>query len=149
MSIFPSFTLIGQPDIAGTDLQLTERTDLDLLVVYDAELPFLERVLAAAGYDEPAHQLHLLRWTPADGDLDLARIVRKFGVKQVMIFGQPPKSLGLHFVVSPFFPVEVAGVTYLIAPSAKSIADAKAAGNNAAAGNLWRAIKAAFLRPNP
>ncbi|MEM6771301.1 MAG: hypothetical protein AAF597_12030, partial [Bacteroidota bacterium] len=63
MSIFPDITLIDHPDNAATELQLSQRTDLKLLVIYEGELPFLERVLAAAGYDAPAHQLHLLRWT--------------------------------------------------------------------------------------
>lgn len=144
--LFPSFPLIGQPDNAGTDLQLSERTDLDLLVIYDAELPFLERVLAAAGYTEPASQLHLLRWTTNDGGLDLARIVRRLQVNKVMVFGQQAKAMGLHFEVAPYFPVTVAGVTYLLAPSVKSIAEAKATGDNGPAGALWRGVKAGFMR---
>lgn len=146
MTVFPDITLISQPDNAATALQLSERTDLPLLVVYDGELPFLERVLAAAGYDEPAHQLHLLRWTTDDEDLQLAQIVRRLRVKRVMLFGQDLRALGLHFTVAPYFPVDVARVTYLVAPSAQLIAEAKAAGNNGPAGNLWRAIKARFLR---
>lgn len=148
VTIFPDITLIEQPDNAATELQLSQRTDLDLLVVYDAELPFLEKVLAAAGYDEPAHQLHLLRWTDDDGGLNLASIVRQLKVKQVMVFGQNLKALGLHFTVALYFPVDIAGATYLIAPSVKSIAEAKASGNNGPAGNLWRAIKVSFLRPD-
>lgn len=147
VTIFPDITLIGQPDNAATELQLSQRTDLDLLVIYDAELPFLERVLAAAGYDAPAHQLHLLRWTADDGGLNLASIIRNLQVKQVMIFGQSLKALGLHFTVAPYFPVSVAGITYLIAPSAAAISAAKAKGDNGPAGNLWRAIKGSFLRP--
>jgi len=123
--LFPSFSLIGQPD---------------------NELPFLERVLAAAGYQEPASQLHLLRWTADEGGLDLARIVRRLQINKVMIFGQEAKAMGLHFVVAPYFPVEVAGVTYLLAPSVKSIADAKAKGDNGPAGALWRGIKSGFMR---
>jgi hypothetical protein len=146
VTIFPDITLIEQPDNAATELQLSQRTDLDLLVVYDSELPFLERVLAAAGYNEPAHQLHLLRWTSEDGGLRLASIIRSLQVKQVMMFGQDLQQLGLHFTVAPYFPVSLAGVTYLIAPPVKDIAEAKASGNNGPAGNLWRAIKANFLR---
>lgn len=146
MPIFPSFPLIGQPDNAGVDLQLSERTDLDLLVVYDTELPFLERVLGAAGYDEPAHQIHLLRWTGQDGGLDLARIVRRLQISKVILFGQDQAALGLHFVVAPYFPVTVGNVTYMICPSVKSIADAKTNGDNGPAGSLWRGVKAGFLR---
>lgn len=144
--LFPSFPLIGQPDNAGTDLQLSQRTDLDLLVIYDSELPFLERVLAAAGYNEPASQLHLLRWTPEDGGLDLARIIRRLRVNKVMIFGQDAKAMGLHFIVAPYFPLTVAGVTYLMAAPVKTISDAKAKGDNGPAGALWRGVKAGFLR---
>ncbi len=144
--LFPDITLIAQPDNAATELQISTRTDLPLLVVYDSELPFLEKVLAAAGYKEPAHQLHLLRWTADDGGLQLAQIVRGLKVSQVMLFGQHLRDLGLHFTVAPYFPVDVAQVTYLVAPSVKHIADAKAAGNNGPAGSLWRAIKARFMR---
>lgn len=146
MFIFPSFPLIAQPDDAGVDLQLSDRTDLDLLVIYDAELPFLERVLGAAGYDAPAHQLHLLRWTAEDGGLHLAGIIRRRRVKKVLLFGQDPAGLGLHFVVAPYFPVTVAGVAYMLCPSVQTIADAKANGDNGPAGNLWRGVKAAFLK---
>ena len=146
MSIFPDIPLIAQPDNAGVDLQLTDRQDLDLLVVYDAELPFLERVLGAAGYKEPAHELHLLRWTAADGGLQLARIVRRLKVSRVMVFGQDAAALGLHFMVAPYFPVGLGGVTYMLCPSVKSIADAKAAGDNGPAGALWRGVKAGFMK---
>ena len=144
--LFPSFPLIGQPGNDGIDLQLSERTDLDLLVVYDAELPFLERILAAAGYDQPTHQLHLLRWTAEDGPLDLARIQRGLQLSKIILFGQDLPALGLHFRVAPYFPVTLAGVTYLTAPPLATIAAAKAKGDNGPAGNLWRAIQAEFLR---
>lgn len=144
--MFPSFPLINIPDNDGTDLQLSDRTDLDLLIVYEGELPFLERVLGAAGYKEPAHELHLLRWTATDGGLDLARIVRRLHVNKVIIFGQDVKALGLHFEVAPYFPVAVSGVTYMVCPAVGVIAKAKADGDNGPAGNLWRGVKAAFMR---
>ena len=144
--MFPDFSLLNIPDNDGTDLQLSDRTDLDLLVVYEGELPFLERVLGAAGYKEPASQLHLLRWTAAEGGLDLARLVRRLHVDKVILFGQDLKALGLHFEVAPYFPFPVSGVTYMICPPVKTIAEAKAGGDNGPAGQLWRGVKAAFMR---
>lgn len=142
VTIFPNIPLIGQPDNAATEGQLSQRTDLELLVVFDGELPFLERVLKAAGYDEPANQIHLLRWTADDGGLDMARITRQLNIKKVMLFGQDLKALGLHFNVAPYFPVSLAGCSYLVSQSVKVISDAKAAGDNKPAGLLWRSVQA-------
>lgn len=147
VNLFPDISLIAQPEDDALDLQLSPRTDLDLLVVYDSERPFLERVLAAAGYDAPTHQLHLLRWTADDGGLLLAQAIRRLSIKKVILFGQSLPDCGLHFNVAPYFPVTVAGVVYLVVPSVKSIAEAKAQGDNGPAGALWRAIKQQFLRP--
>ena len=145
---FPAVDLIGVPDNATALAQLppAPRAGVDLLVVYDGEYPFLERVLNAAGYDDPAVQTYLLAWSPADGGVDLARLLRRFGVTRVLLFGQQRRALGLHFSVADYFAVTVAGVTYLCCPAVAEIAAAKAAGDNGPAGLLWRAVKEGFLR---
>lgn len=148
MSLFPNIDLIGQPEYAAALRQLAPHAvaGVDLLIIYDTDLDFLSRVLNAAGYDEPALQLHLLQWSPTDGSIDLAGLIRHLKVKRVVLFGQEAKSLGLHFQVADYFPVEVAGCTYLLCPSVAAIADAKAKGNNGPAGALWKAVKASFMR---
>jgi len=146
MRLYPDLRLINQPDNTSALAALDLDAGHNLLVLYDGELPFLERVLKAAGYDQPAKQLHLVEWTDNKKGLDLAAILRQLGIQRVMLFGQDLVNLGLHFSVAPYFPVTVAGTTYLISESVAAIAAAKAAGNNAPAGALWRGIQTGFLR---
>ena len=142
------FNLIGQPEVAAALEKLGPARNLELLVLYYGELSrraFLSRILAAAGYKEPGTQLHLLEW-PVDQSLDLIGLVRKLGVKKVILFGYRLPELGIHFEVANYFPLEVAGVTYLIADSLDFIEDAKLGGDNRAAGALWNGVKDRFAR---
>lgn len=147
MKLHTHFRLIGQPALAAA----LERCNAEpsptakLLVVYDAERPFVERILAAAGYTDLPTQAHLLEWTADDGGLDLAALRHHLGVKKVILFGQSLPALGLHFQVANYFPLEVAGVDFLVAESAAAISRAREAGNNGPAAALWQAIKASFL----
>jgi hypothetical protein len=149
MSLFPNIDLIGQPDYADALRQLSPNAvaGVDTLVIYDADLAFLSRVLNAAGYDDPALQLQLLAWSPDQGSIDMAGLVRRLKISKVMLFGQELKGLGLHFNVADYFPVEVSGCTYLVCPSVATIAEAKANGDNGPAGALWRAVKTKFMKP--
>lgn len=148
MPIFPDIDLIGQPEYGEALRRLSPHAvaGVDMLVVYDSDLEFLARVLNAAGFDEPAIQLHLLEWNPARGGLDLTGLIRHLKVRRVLLFGQELKALGLHFQVADYFSVEVAGVTYLKTPSVSTISTAKARGDNGPAGALWRGIKGGFMR---
>ena len=142
------FTLIGQPDNAAALEKLSPARNLDLLVVYHGELAlrtFLQRILGAAGYKDPGTQLHLLEW-PADVALDLSTLVRTLGVSKVILFGYDLPRLGLHLEVANYFPIEIAGTTYLIADSLEYISQTKEAGDNTAAGALWGGMKEAFLQ---
>ena len=148
MDLFPRINIIDVP--SSTDelgSELTPAEGKELLVIYDAELPFLERVLAAAGYDDPAKQLHTLqRQAGSREKLDLSGLVNRLGIKKVCLFGQDLPSLGLHFTVTPYFPITLAGVTYMICEPAAAIASAKEKGNNKPSRALWGGIKQAFLR---
>lgn len=148
MPIFPDIDLIGQPGYADALRQLSPSAvaGVDMLVIYDTDFEFLARVLGAAGYDDPKLQLQLLEWAPTSGPLDLTGLIRRLQIKRVLLFGQNLKSFGLHFEVADYFPVQVAGVTYMKNPSAGEIAAAKANGDNGPAGALWRGVKASFTK---
>ncbi len=148
MSTFPDIDLIGQPNYDDALRQLSPNAveGVDMLIVYDTDFEFLARVLGAAGFDEPKLQLQLLEWKPTSGSLDLIGLVRHLNIKRVLLFGQDLKTLGLHFEVANYFPVQVAGVTYMKSPSAGEIATAKAKGDNGPAGALWRGVKGGFMR---
>lgn len=147
-SLFPDIDLIGQPDFAEALRHLAPNAvaGVDLLVIYDTDYDFLAKVLNAAGFTDPKVEVHLLPWTAEQGGIDLARLIRHLQVKRVILFGQDLVALGLHFHVAAYFPVAVAGVTYLTTPSVADIASAKANGDNGPAGALWRAVKAGFLK---
>lgn len=141
-----SFTLIDQPTYDEALKLLSPARDRKLLVLYHGELArreFLSRILAAAGYDEPGTQLHLLEW-PADGALDLMGLIRGLEASRVVLFGYELPQLGMHFEVANYLPIRVAGVDFLVADSLAYIEDAKNGGDNRPAGALWNAIKDDF-----
>ena len=143
------FRLTGQPDYADALDRLSPDRDRELLVVYHGELArraFLGRILGAAGYRDPGQELHLLEW-PAAEDLDLAGLLRGLQSRKVILFGYPPERLGLHFRVANYFPLTVAGVTFLFADSLEHIERTKEEGDNRAAGALWKAIQQAYCKP--
>ncbi len=142
------FDLIGQPDTDKVLGQLGPARDLDLLVLYYGELTrraFLARILGAAGYKDPGTQLHLLEWPVAE-DLDLTGLVRRLGARKVLLFGYDPARLGLHVQVANYFPLTLGGLTFLLADSLEFIEQTKEGGDNRAAGALWTAVKADFMR---
>ncbi|MBB4078737.1 hypothetical protein GGR28_001350 [Lewinella aquimaris] len=144
-----AFDLIGQPDTTEALEKLGPARDLELMVLYYGALArraFLGRILGAAGYDEPGKQLHLLEW-PADRELDLARLIRQTGVKKVVLFGYDLQRLGIHVEVANYFPLTLAGTTYLIADSLEFIEQTKNDGDNRPAGALWTAFKTDFIAP--
>lgn len=143
MPAFPNLRLIKEGDIdriPATDIDLTARHHL--LVLYDEDLPFLQRVLKAAGYAEG--EFHAITW-PAGEPLNLSLLIRKLGVNKIILFGQDLPALGLHFQLAPYYPVTLANRTYLVAEPISSITAAKAKGNNTPAAALWRALQQGFL----
>ncbi|MEM9930470.1 MAG: hypothetical protein AAF840_11670 [Bacteroidota bacterium] len=147
-SRFPDIELIGQPGFAEALRHLAPKAvaEVDMLVIYDTNFEFLARVLNAAGFEDPQVELHLLPWTEEQGGVDLAALLRHLQVNRVILFGQDLSALGLHFQIADYFPVSIAGVTYLKVPSVDFIATAKAKGDNGPAGALWRAVKAGFMK---
>ncbi len=142
------FQLIAQPGYGEALERLGPDRNLDLLVLYYGELSlrtFLGRILAAAGYKEPGKELHLLEWLPA-AKLDLAGLIRQTGATKVVLFGYAPARLGIHIDAANYFPVTVAGITYLFADSLEYIQQTKEGGDNRAAAALWVAIKQDFSK---
>ena len=147
MDLFPAFDLIRQPDTGpATEVSTASVKESCPLVVYDGEWQFLERVLNAAGYTDPAAELHLLEWTEDNGPLDLSALALKLGTDRILLFGQDLTALGLHFRIARYAPVTIGGRTYLVADSAVRIAAAKSAGDSGPSRLLWNSMKAAFLK---
>ena len=147
MDLFPTLTITAQPDNAFlAEHELVPDPEKKLLVVYESDLPFLQRVLTAAGYKDPNADLHLLRREASDPDLDLATLVRGLGVGQVILFGQELNSLGLHFVIARYAPVEIAGTRYMVCPGVGEVAGAKKRGDKRPSLDLWRGLQAGFLK---
>ena len=147
MELFPSLQLTQLPDNAAlAEHELTPDVAKSLLVIYEGDLPFLNKVLAAAGYQDPKQDLHLLRHEPDDPAFDLATLVRRLNVDKVILFGQDLAQLGLHFHIAHYAPLTIGAATYMVCPGVAQIAAAKQAGNKKPSVNLWRGIQAAFLK---
>lgn len=147
------FDLIKQPDASEEAVHIGSS---DLLVIYldgEGRKAFLDSILKAAGFDAINEQVSTIRPKAANQDLDLSILLSRLGadaalsdakIKRIMVFGVPPKKLGLHFQISNYAPVVVNGKTYLLADDLETIKAEKEAGNTQKAGALWRAVKAAF-----
>lgn len=147
---FFDFDLIRLPDPADT-------TPLDKsgpLLLYpggeaaEERVAFLENVLRAAGYSDPAREVNFIA-CPSGAALDLATLLLRQSKKteRIIIFGIEPRTLGLHFQLAAYHPVRVNDRTYLLADDPLTIRDEKTGGKTQKAAALWRAVKAAFL-PN-
>ncbi|MEM9261291.1 MAG: hypothetical protein AAGA62_16745 [Bacteroidota bacterium] len=144
MPVFPNLRLIaeGKNDLlqaAGIDFSAQH----DLLVLYDEDLPFVQRVLKAAGYTE--EDFHAVHWEKGTA-LNLSLLLRQLNVSKIILFGQDLPTLGLHLQVATNFPVTLAGRTYLVAAPIASITSAKAKGDNGPAAALWRALQQGLLK---
>ncbi|OAV42614.1 hypothetical protein [Lewinella sp. 4G2] len=148
MDLFPRIDLITLPTIENTSVgDLQANPEKRVLIVYDEGLDFIQRVLAAAGYDQPGEQIHFLQAAKDDEDgLDLSGLIHRLEVNKICLFGQDLPKLGLHFSVSPYFPLKLAGRTYMTCPSAATIAADKERGDNKSSRALWGGIKQAFAR---
>lgn len=150
MEIFPSMDLVAQPDNSLLAEQVVEpHPEKRLLVIYDSNLPFLERVLGAAGYKNPKDELHLIRHESGEEPFDLASLLGRLEVSEVILFGQELAGLGLHFQIARYAPVRIADRLFMVCESVEKISSAKEKGNNQPAAALWKGIKAAFLKEKP
>ena len=147
MDLFPSLQLTQLPDNAAlAEHELSPDPGKSLLVIYESDLPFLSKVLAAAGYKDVDNDLHILRHEADDPSLDLSALLRRLGVDKVMLFGQELSALGLHFHIAHYAPLTIGAATYMVCPGLAEIAAAKQAGNKTPSVNLWRGVQAAFLK---
>ncbi len=144
MKTFPDVKLVHLPDEACEFASWVPDERKCVLILYDDRLPFLLKVLQAAGYEEPEEEIYLVRWR-ADESLDLTALATRLQVEKIVLFGQSLSSLGLHFTAADYFPIEVGGRTYMTCESLTRIESAKDEGNNKPAGALWRGIQQAFL----
>ena len=146
MDLFPRVDLIRLPNNAtGPAEAARPEAEKCLVVIYDGSLPFLLKVLRAAGYQRPEEQTYLIQRTAADAPLDLTGLLERLAMRRVMLFGQVLPELGIHFHLAYYFPATVGGRTYMCCEGVETIAAAKDRGNNQAAGALWRGIQRAFL----
>lgn len=147
MDLFPTLRITQLPDNAAlAEHDLAHHENKTLLVIYEANKPFLEKVLAAAGYKNPTTDLHLLRHEPDDPAFDLTTLLRQLNANQVILFGQDLPALGLHFQIAQYAPLTIGAATYMVCPGVAEIAAAKLAGNKTPSINLWRGLQAAFLK---
>ena len=148
MDLFPTLRIIRQPDNDEVRRQLSKAGGGgNLLILYDGDLPFLERVLLAAGYPTPREDCYLLQRDPDAASLSLTELLTDLGVSRALLFGQDLPALGLHFRMAKYVPLTIGTTTYMTCDPVAAISAAKDGGDNKPSRALWGGIQAAFVYP--
>jgi DNA polymerase III psi subunit len=124
---FPRFKIFAART-DGSTRELPELTkDTRLLVVSDIptqqHAEMLEKMIGAVKLD--MHQEACLVTVSDRVSLPLASTCRGTSISEVLVFGTPPASLGLHLQWPNYHPVQIGGLQILFAPSLDRIAAAK------------------------
>jgi hypothetical protein len=99
---------------------------------------FLKKVLGAAQLD--LERDTLFAEIPENEPIDMAACLRIKPAAQVLVFGIPPKQLGLHLQAPAFQPFAFYGTTWLFADALSVLEPDKTK-----KGMLWTALKTMFI----
>ncbi|MGB3546980.1 MAG: hypothetical protein WBA17_08385 [Saprospiraceae bacterium] len=153
MDHYLGFSLSGLPDSLAADNQPEGPDRAELFIVFrpgtgenaapDAARDYLLKVLSAIGYDAEQPNYRFLALPPGS-KLDLTPLLRRSEARQVILFGIPPRELGIHFRLHPYRAERAAGITWLWSDDLVQIRDERAAGNAQRASALWQALKTHF-----
>lgn len=120
----------------------------NLLVVYvpgkepDANKDYLAKILHAVGIRLEEDAFYLA--AKPDENLNWAGIKKQFPIKYCLLFGIDPAKAGIRLVLGSYRPKIYQGIGYLCAESLEKIRLEREAGDNRAAGILWKALLELF-----
>ncbi len=103
---------------------------------------FVAKVLAAARIDlhKDAHVLYL---KPGE-QFSLPQLSRQKNIQQVLAFGIPAANMGIQALAQAYQPVEIEGLTLLLAHDIAAISEERKQGGKQLSGALWNALKIMF-----
>jgi hypothetical protein len=104
---------------------------------------FLDNILKAAKINRLEDAVSI-RITP-DEPISLQQLPSWQALEYCLIFGIPPKRLGLGVQLQAYQPSAVSGLTFLWSDPLKSIWEERQQGGKKMSGQLWRALQQLFL----
>ena len=147
MSHYLDFDLFRLGPSAAQRDRLTGAGRTGLLVVFQTtpedlptEQPYLEKILEASGFAQPAESCLLLP-VYAEEAIDLIELQLPVTTRQVLFLGVAPQRCGFALRVPPYQAVSLSNRLYLFGDSVATIHAERRAGGKAKSGALWRALK--------
>jgi hypothetical protein len=104
------------------------------------EQPYLEKILDASGFPNPAESCLLLP-VYAEEAIDLSELRLPATVRQFAFLGIPPQRCGFTLRAQPYRPVSLNNRLFLFGDSVATIHAERQAGGKAKSGALWRALQ--------
>lgn len=139
------------PLVSGSNLPPpAANTAYKALVLFYSPLPdaqdlldYLAKIMQAAKLDLDKD---CLTWVCHEQkSVNLSGVVSQYTIKNVLMLGFVPKTLGIHLPLVMGIPLVHAGVQYLWAPDLTEIQAERAAGGKTKAALLWQGLKMLFL----
>ncbi|TNE55865.1 MAG: hypothetical protein EP344_13050 [Bacteroidetes bacterium] len=106
---------------------------------FPAHTGFLEKILAAAGLN--LEKDTLFAEIPEQKPFSFLSVIREKQAERVLVFGVPPKQLGLQTNTRLYQPFSFYGVSFLFADALSVLAQ-----NKTLKSQLWQALQLMFLQ---
>lgn len=117
-----------------------------LMIFFDAPeemhqelIGFMAKILKAIQLD--LEQDTIFIHMKPDQSVKITELLQKNPSQQILIFGLPPRDLGIQFPLPPYIQVEHQGIHYLAADSLPAIFAERQTGGKKMSGQLWKAIQ--------
>lgn len=137
---FQDLTVYPIEDTTLTSLDGRGSNQKNILIVLPKEedtldnIKLLEKILKSVdlSLESDSFICHLT----GDKNISFSKLNNENAFKVVLLFGYPPKKLGLNFEILPYHPIEHFSVNYLYVNTLTEISD-----NRNYKGGLWNALK--------
>ena len=130
---------------SATDIALFGENKKQMMIVIadeteqnDANIAFLEKIIAAIKYDFKQDTIYFFLQNEAK--LTISELVTKHQIKDLLVFGIANAQLGIYVHQKKYQPFYIQSVTYLFADNLTEIQ-----GQKELKGALWDALKKVFL----
>ena len=142
---FPHFKIFAAKTDSSLEDQPQLSKDTRLLVISDISTEqhdeMLEKMIGAVNLDIRTQASVIT--LPPESPIRLAAYCRGSNISEVLIFGLPPASLGLHIQGPAYHPLSIGGLHIIFAPSLDKIA-----GSKEMKLQLWQGLQNLFSNPS-
>ena len=130
---------------SATDIAIFGENKKQMMIVIadeteqnDANIAFLEKIIAAIKYDFKQDTIYF--FLQNDAKLTISELMAKHQIKDLLVFGIGNAQLGIYVHQKKYQPFYIQSVTYLFADNLTEIQ-----GQKELKGALWDALKKVFL----